>query len=93
MVSSVDLMPGQEYKFTYKVIPLKLGMLELPRFSISKRHPEKEDLESQLFLIKDHTSKVLVVSSWHNIDIIFTKNLLNMVEEKENLSVDDARKQ
>lgn len=39
IISSVDLMPGQEYNFVYNVIPLKLGMLDLPPFSVSTKHP------------------------------------------------------
>jgi len=37
MQSEVDLMPLEEYKFVYNVVPFKLGMLELPKFSISRK--------------------------------------------------------
>ena len=37
LASTVELMPGAEYTFKYNVIPLQLGMLDLPPFSVSKR--------------------------------------------------------
>ena len=39
LISQVDLMPNQQYTFKYRVIPMKLGMVELPPFSVSKKHP------------------------------------------------------
>lgn len=41
-VSKVELMPWADpYIFTYTFVPMKLGVLELPSFGISKKAPIK----------------------------------------------------
>lgn len=63
-VSLVDLMPWQDYTFVYQFIPLKLGVLELPTFSISRKPPSYDITnEKQFILINGFTSKVFVASS------------------------------
>lgn len=65
--SEVELMPGEEYTFTYNLVPLKLGQLELPRFSLSRASPSvPPESNKQLFLIYQHSQRVLVVSSLNN---------------------------
>lgn len=66
-VSKVDLMPfADPYTFTFTFVPLRLGMLELPNFAISKKPPVKglmhQTDENQLFLLSGYTSKVFVSS-------------------------------
>ena len=44
-MSQVNLMPFvDEYTFTYTFVPMKLGMLDLPNFSVSKLKPERGKL-------------------------------------------------
>lgn len=53
----LPLMPGETYSFHYNVIPLQIGRLALPRFSLS------EVLENgdKITLIKGLTRKVLIL--------------------------------
>jgi hypothetical protein len=50
-------MPGEKYTFNFKVIPLQIGRLSLPKFNVL----EVIDAERTLALVKGFTKKCLVV--------------------------------
>ena len=53
----LPLMPRERYNFSYNVIPLQIGRLSLPKFSVA----EVLDNGDRSFLIKGLTKKVLIV--------------------------------
>jgi hypothetical protein len=53
----LPLMPGEKYSFHYNVIPLQIGRLPLPKFSLSEVLENGE----KMALIKGFTRKVLIL--------------------------------
>jgi hypothetical protein len=54
--SNVNFMPYQDYEFIYNMVPMQLGVLDLPAFSISKYGPKVSMLDDkQLFLLRGFT--------------------------------------
>ena len=52
-VTKIEIMPSNEvYTFTYTFVPLKLGMLDLPNFTISKLRPNPRT-NAPLSLLED----------------------------------------
>lgn len=61
------MMPWTDpYTFTYTFVPIELGILSLPNFSISKVKPERgafqQSDKDQLYLLSGFKSKVFVSS-------------------------------
>ena len=60
--SMIDFMPFEDYKFTYNMIPLQLGVLDLPALSISKYSTNRPvSVDKQLFLLRGYSQKVYVI--------------------------------
>jgi len=48
LLTNVDLMPlSDSYTFAYTIVPLKLGIQNLPQFSISRRSNLKQNIDKQ----------------------------------------------
>lgn len=48
LLTNIDLMPlSDSYTFAYTIVPLKLGIQNLPQFSISRRINLKQNIDKQ----------------------------------------------
>ena len=74
LFTNVDFMPlSDSYTFTYTVVPMKLGIQNLPQFSISRRSNPKQNIEKQEAIKMDLINNGLLLNGFTSKIFVSTK--------------------